>query len=127
MKAIQEQSSYYDYQEIIDSFEYENLFQETDNDYQGDTRVLFRDGNRFGILNFGWGSCSGCDALQACDTIEEVTELQQELFNSIQWFDSAQECLNHFLLKDFSLEWNSENAIAFQKGAISALEKQIGK
>src|SRR3990167_9158170 len=33
--------------------------------YQGDSFVLLRRGNRFAYFTFGWGSCSGCDAMEA--------------------------------------------------------------
>ena len=34
------------------------------NDYQGDYFVLLRDGNDWGWLVIGYGSCSGCDELE---------------------------------------------------------------
>ena len=67
-----------DYQPIVDSFG-NVLIQVDDADYQGDTRVLYEKDGKYGYLNFGWGSCSGCDALQACCNIEEI----QELINSL--------------------------------------------
>jgi len=81
-----------DYQPMLDSFG-TILAQEDEANYQGDSLVLYQSESRFGILSFGWGSCSGCDALQACDSIEEVEELRLELFNSIKWFDSLDEAL----------------------------------
>jgi hypothetical protein len=61
------------------------LVQVDDDDYQGDARVLIKDGERYGVLIFGWGSCSGCDALQACETIGEIEELRDELCRQIFW------------------------------------------
>lgn len=57
-----------------------------DNDYQGDTRALIKgkDG-RYGYLKFGWGSCSGCDALQACRSYENLGELISELQQAVRW------------------------------------------
>lgn len=80
----------YDYDPIIKSFG-EVLVQVDDDDYQGDTRVLLRKGSRFGFLVFGWGSCCGCDALQACDSYQEVDELIDDLENDIKWFDTLAE------------------------------------
>lgn len=60
----------------------------SDNDYQGDTRVLLRDGNRYGVLVIGFGSCSGCDALQACTTFEDVDRLIDDLEADVHWFDT---------------------------------------
>lgn len=82
------------YQPMIDSFG-EVLVQVDDNDYQGDTRVVYYKDGQYGFLNFGWGSCSGCDALQACENEEEVNKLIDSLEQDVKWFDSLQE------LKDY--------------------------
>jgi len=63
----------------------EIVLQVDDSDYQGDSRVLYKDGDNWGVLFFGWGSCSGCDALQACDSPTEVEELGQQLESSVRW------------------------------------------
>ena len=78
------------YQPMIDSFG-EVLVQVDDNDYQGDTRVVYYKDGQYGFLNFGWGSCSGCDALQACDNEEDVDKLIDSLEQDVKWFDSLQE------------------------------------
>ncbi len=79
-----------DYNPIIQSFG-EVLVQVDDDDYQGDTRVLLRKDGRYGFLNFGWGSCSGCDGLQACSSFREIEELIQGLERDIKWFDTLAE------------------------------------
>ena len=63
-----------------------------DDDYQGDTRVLLFDANknRYGFLVFGWGSCSGCDALQACENYSDIAELIEGFEKKVRWFDSLQ-------------------------------------
>jgi len=107
-----------------------------DDDYQGDTRVLYRhwhwkdgrDVQRIGYLRFGWGSCSGCDALQACTSEEEVEDLINELRSSIKWFDSKEEALeffeNHDWKGDYSYRMKGQlafvNAVkAYLKGMLS--------
>lgn len=102
------------YQPIIDSFG-KVLLQVDDNDYQGDSRILYRIGNRYGYLIFGWGSCSGCDALQGCDTIAHVDELIQRLHNSIVMFDTLEGLQQHFENKDWALDysWHSEETKRF--------------
>ena len=88
----------YDYTPMINAFG-KVAIRVDDHDYQGDTRVLYHDHydyNRIGHLIFGWGSCSGCDALQRCESIEEVQELCNYLENSIKWFDSQEEALEWF-------------------------------
>lgn len=66
-------------------------------DYQGDSLLIYKNNNgQFGYLCFGWGSCSGCDALQACDGVKDLQELMDHLYNSIIWFDSK-ESLSTFI------------------------------
>lgn len=70
------------------AYEYERIYralgsvvwEEDFGDYQGDTLVLYEG---FRTLTFGWGSCSGCDALQACSGHEDVAELIADLRRSI--------------------------------------------
>lgn len=54
-----------DYEELVGSWGHEVLSFDTIGSYQGDHLVLLRDGDRYGIVVIGYGSCSGCDALQA--------------------------------------------------------------
>ena len=79
------------------------LIQVDEDGYSGDSWVLYKDKNssRLGYLNFGWGSCSGCDALQACSSYEEVQELMDQLFNSIQWWDNPTDALEWFKTHDW--------------------------
>lgn len=97
--------SWYDYQPMLDEFG-EILIQVDEEAYQGDSFLLYKNDNKYGFLTFGWGSCSGCDALQACDTIDEVQELMDRLYNAIIWFDSLQELKCY--ISDYSiveLQW----------------------
>lgn len=94
------------YSTLINSFEVEVLLEVSDGDYQGDTRYLLRDGDRYGFLVFGWGSCSGCDALQACDNIEEAQELRDQLWRGVRWEDSREALAKYFNEKDWDLEWH---------------------
>ena len=52
-------------------------------DYQGDSVVLFGHGEYRGILIFGWGSCSGCDALKGCFSYQDIEELRENLCSGI--------------------------------------------
>lgn len=90
--------------DLIDTFEHEVLVEADDDEYQGSSVVLLRDGDRYGVLVFGWGSCSGCDALQACDTVEEATELRDELHRSILWFD-LDEARRYITEHDWKGDW----------------------
>lgn len=95
----------YDYQPIIDSLG-NVLVQVDDADYQGDTRVLYESNGKYGYLVFGWGSCSGCDALQACDNMQDIQNLIEDLQNSIKWFDTLSDLKTHFGNKDWELDWS---------------------
>lgn len=91
--------------------------------YQGSTWVLYQDGIRFGYLRLGRGSCSGCDALQACGSIEEVQELMDELWQSIMWFDTRTDALKFFIEHDWDGDWdaNTEAARLFVEKAVKLL------
>ncbi len=114
------------YQPMLDSFG-DILVQVDDEDYQGDSRVLYYSGGRYGWLQFGWGSCSGCDALQACDSIEEVQELMDDLCGRIQWWGSAKEALDFFKTHDWKgdYSWSRDEQMEFVGKAIAYLEAEM--
>lgn len=93
-----------DYQPIINSFG-EAIIQVDDSDCQGDTRVVLKKDDQYGLLIFGWGSCSGCDALQGCSSLREIDELIEGLRNEIKWFDSWDGLLKYVNEKDWELDW----------------------
>lgn len=114
------------YQPLLESFEYPIVLQIDDDDWQGDSRLLLRDSKRWGFLIFGWGSCSGCDTLQACQSYEEVEELRQGLLHDIHWEDDAQKLLSYMENKDWEGEWYwlSDNSKKFIVEAIALLKKE---
>ena len=116
-----------DYGPMLESMGYEIMLKVDDEDYQGDSRILFKNGNARGILIFGWGSCSGCDALQACESYEEVEELRDNLHRSIKWFDSAEDCLNHMETHDWELQfsWHCDEMKEFLTKAKKMLKEEI--
>jgi hypothetical protein len=77
----------HDYQPIIDAIGAVAI-QWRESAYEGDTSVVFLDGGRVGYLIFGWGSCSGCDALQAAKSLQELQAVIDGLVASVQWFDN---------------------------------------
>ena len=85
------------------------LVESWDNDYQGDTFALIEKDGRYGYLCFGWGSCSGCDALQACDSIEGLQDLCNGLESSVQWFDSKEAIRKWIEERDWEgqFEWHT--------------------
>ena len=84
---------------IIDLF-VEVAVRVDDSDYQGDTRVLLKKDEKWGFLVIGWGSCSGCDALQGCGSYKEIGELIGQLDNDIQWFESLTSAKEYILSID---------------------------
>lgn len=113
----------YEYQPMIDEFG-KIILQESDDAYQGSTWVLYQDNDRIGFLRFGWGSCSGCDALQACESFDEIQTLMDELWQSIMWFDSSKDALKFFKEHDWEGDWDNsiESSNIFVKKAIELLE-----
>lgn len=73
--------------------------------YEGDLLYIVRDGDRYGFLTFGYGSCSGCDSLQACSTVEDLTELRDGLYESIRWQDNREAFVKWLGEYDFEGMW----------------------
>ena len=80
----------YDYDKIIEALG-DIVARGDTNDCQGDTVAIVKRDGKFGFVAFTWGSCSGCDALQACDSYEEVGELIESIDKSIVWKDTIEE------------------------------------
>lgn len=99
----------YSYQKLIDAMDVTTIINTDLGSYSGDSLYLVKEGNRFGYLQFGWGSCSGCDALQACRNYKELDELRQSLYDSIKWFDSAKEGFRWFLNHDWKGDYLGSN------------------
>lgn len=95
------------YYSIIESFG-KVLVESSDNNYQGSTYALIESNSKLGYLEFGWGSCSGCDALEACDSYEDVDRLIMELESSIIWFYSKEDFIKWVKEKDWqgSFSWH---------------------
>lgn len=98
----------YGYGELLNSMEHEVLGEVHHGEYQGDSQVLLKDGDRYGYLVYEWGSCSGRDALEACHTVEEATELRDQLASAVVWFDSAAELSDFLKNRDWKLQWLGE-------------------
>lgn len=77
------------------------LVQVDDKDYQGDSRVLYKlkGKNKYGILFFSWGSCSGCDSLQACRNHQDVADLMNRLYANVKRF-SLDEAVKYLKSKE---------------------------
>lgn len=118
-----------DYRDLIDSFEHEVLVEHMVGNYQGDYLFLLRDGDRYGYLVVGYGSCGGCDALEAAfDTNRyhpdgcAVTDLRDWLYTQVRWEDSAQAMLEYLSEHDWEGSYYGAEYLGFQTAAINALE-----
>lgn len=112
-----------DYQPMLDSLGHDILVQVDQKDYQGDSWLLLRDSDgRVGYLQFGWGSCSGCDALQASSSYEDLEMLRENISSGTQWFASAAQALVWFNTHDWELDWASDDRGLFIERAKSQLE-----
>ncbi|MFA5049135.1 MAG: hypothetical protein WC516_08980 [Patescibacteria group bacterium] len=105
------------------------LVQVSDNGYQGDTRVLLELDGKFGVLIFGWGSCSGCDALQACESWDDLSDLFDRLQTQVKWFDSAEETFRYFMGHDWEgdYSWHSDEIQRFISECKEKLAELIGE
>jgi hypothetical protein len=114
--------SWYDYQPMLDAFG-KIAIQVDDNDYRGDSRLLYDENGKIGVLIFGWGSCGGCDALQACGSLEEVQELCDGLQEDIEWFDDKKQALEYFTNHDWQgdYSWHSTETKEFIEKSIEYL------
>lgn len=106
----------FDYDPILNSFG-KILVKVEDHDYHGDSRILYEKNGKYGFLVFGWGSCSGCDALQACQTFKDLDELITDLEGKIKWFDTLEEVQKYVQHQDREIEYYSheDNWRIFQK------------
>jgi len=90
---------------LIESAGLEILYRKTVGYYQGDYHVLVTDGSRFGYMDIAYGSCSGCDALQACEnSLEDLTDLRDRAINGIHWELTKTQLLNWFSNRDWEVQ-----------------------
>lgn len=88
---------------LIKSWGHEVLVECWTGYYQGDIFVIVKDGDRYGFVAVGYGSCSGCDALVDA-TLDEAIELSRRLESGIRW-GTAQEIADYLTSDDTLLEW----------------------
>lgn len=80
------------YEEIVNSWGYQVEEFETFGSYQGDHLALVKNGAAIGLIVFGYGSCSGCDELEAITPYSDdeadwspVIEFAEKLRGDIHW------------------------------------------
>jgi hypothetical protein len=81
----------YDYEKLVTLYGLPVLYEWEEPYYQGDgVFILQGEDGRIGLMVYGFGSCSGCDALQACSTTQDVADLANEMFEGTRWFDDKE-------------------------------------
>ena len=114
-----------DYDSLLASLGFVILIKVDDNGYSGDSRVLFQHGDFYGVCIFGWGSCSGCDALQGCSSWDEIEELRKQVFDSIRW-GSARETLQYMREHDWEGDYsNGTETNVFREEVENLLSRRI--
>ena len=93
------------YGPMIESMAEEVLVRKRIGSYQGDELALLKDNNRYGILIFGFGSCTVCDSLLSCNSYEEVNDLRQRLYNNIKWRPSKEAIIDYLEEKNWDNEY----------------------
>lgn len=125
---------YADYDTGLKKLGYEIHAWETFGDWQGDyVAVISRDG-KIGFVVIGFGSCSGCDALQDCDwhgmsyrgaaDIEKSDKKIRDLFNWIEseivWGTPSELC-RKFLKNDMRWYRFDDGFKASQRAIVESL------
>ena len=117
-----------DYGPMLKSFG-EIICEQSFGSYQGDTLAILFDDGKYGYILFGWGSCSGCDALQACyGDMDKLNDLAKRMWDSIVWYDTPQELIGWIKSHDYEgdyLDYYGDELHEFLHKAISILESRI--
>lgn len=97
---------YADYDLLLRSLGYGIQEWITCGSYQGDHVALLRraDG-AYGFTVIGYGSCSGCDALEGCGSLASVDALRDELDNDIEWNVDPKALAATLMSKDEANHW----------------------
>lgn len=125
------------YRDLIDTMGFDVLAEKDFGSYQGDTVVSLRDGERVGILVFGYGSCSGCDEIEGImsygkldnDKLRDLTALRDKMAGNIMWsekgglralVDSRDAANNYWLYNDGEAEYVRAEASRLDKAEVTA-------
>jgi hypothetical protein len=110
---------YASYDSIVESFGYNILMGEAIGDYQGDMVYVLYDGlfDQWGVFITGYGSCSGCDILEAMEMdnapVEEYRELQEEWHNGVDWYNTPEELYDAIREKEGDWYWYEDGYSEF--------------
>lgn len=93
--------------------------------YQGDYIYLLKNSDKIGFTVIGYGSCSGCDALEGCENQEEVDELKESIIKGIFW-GTAEE-VKSYITSDNANRWyfNDDEWKNIRPEILQAIEKEL--
>jgi len=115
-----------DYTPIIQHIAPEILHLSEDAGYEGDTFVLGRtSAGEVVWVEIGWGSCSGCDELQACSTVADIVALANNISDSAKRFATPAEALDWFVSHDWAGDYQSATKKAAVEAALKILRDAI--
>jgi hypothetical protein len=89
--------------------------------WQGDYVYLLKNNEKFGFIVIGYGSCSGCDALQGCENDEEFNQLKKEIVDRIFWGTAGD--IEAYIINDNANRWyyHEEDWIGIKKEIMEIL------
>lgn len=102
------------YQAVAEGLGWDTHLWADERDYQGDSWAIITSGDynkTYGFLCFGWGSCSGCDALEDAQSDDEPERSQKmaavatSLAGKVHWEESQEDLWRWLAEKDFSTEF----------------------
>jgi hypothetical protein len=102
------------YEGILKSVCSDILLTVNDGDYQGEVYALVRkwEDNEYvyGIAQWSYGSCSHCDAIEACDSAEDFKEVYEQMVHHIRW-----DTLTRTLLYLEEHDWEGEAGFFYRE------------
>lgn len=113
------------YESLIESMGVKILVEESTYGYQGDSILLIQSNSsdKCGFLVFGWGSCSMCDAFEACKNLEDYDNLRKSLYQGIFWDNNLEECINHIFEKPWELTHLDDSLVKRFKNSVKKYAK----
>ncbi len=115
-----------EYDNIVAEFG-ETIIYKIHESYSGDMWYLLNINGKLAYLNLSYGSCSGCDALQGCNSLKDLTDLIIEIYNSMVKFETLQEAKEYFEAeaRQFDASWYYDENKDFIKEALIYIENMI--
>jgi hypothetical protein len=131
VQKLQEEDNWFSYDTFVRAFGRRVAVEKDDGEYQGDSYRLIADGvepdQRYGVLIFGWGSCSGCDWFLDCSSTSDFQELADHLQDSIKWFSDKETLRKYMQEHDWEGDWvwGREGFQEFHRKVVEFLDSDL--